>query len=92
MQKIESGTVTIHTEETGDDVIVTIEDDGVGTTESDVEHLLEHVHYERESVGLANTNRRLLRHYGTGLTIQREVGKGTTVSFIVRAEKGKYKQ
>src|SRR5690625_3555273 len=86
MQRVEGGTLTIRIEDIHPDVMITVKDDGVGMNESDIRNALENIHSSEEGVGLANTNRRIMRHFGTGLTIMSKEGEGTSVSFVVRAQ------
>lgn len=34
-------------------------------------------------IGLLNTNRRLMQHYGKGLHIESKLGQGTVMSFVI---------
>lgn len=59
-----------------------VRDDGVGMREETYRRLLldnENTH----SIGLSNIHRRLMKHYGQGLTITSEQGEGTQVVFHV---------
>jgi two-component system LytT family sensor kinase len=59
-----------------------VRDDGVGMSEEILSRLLrdaENIH----SIGLSNIHRRLMKHYGQGLTITSEPGAGTQVVFHV---------
>lgn len=63
---------------------IAVKDDGVGMKEAELKGILERKSQHRSGVGLINTDQRLKRHFGTGLQITSTLGKGTTVSFIVR--------
>ncbi|WP_342773128.1 hybrid sensor histidine kinase/response regulator [Paenibacillus flagellatus] len=65
---------------------VAVEDNGVGMTRERVGQLLEEnaaATGGRRGIGLSNTNRRLKRLFGQGLTIRSEPGEGTIVSFVI---------
>lgn len=62
---------------------ISVEDDGVGMDEDQVQRLLEREADSRSGVGLINTDQRLKRHFGTGLQIKSIPGTGTKVSFNV---------
>ncbi|MFC3769379.1 ATP-binding protein [Paenibacillus sp. GCM10012303] len=63
---------------------ITVEDDGVGMDEDQLQRILERKVDSRSGVGLINTDLRLKRHFGTGLHIKSESGTGTRVTFHVR--------
>ncbi|WP_182914416.1 ATP-binding protein [Paenibacillus sp. 1011MAR3C5] len=63
---------------------ITVEDDGVGMTEAQLELIFERTANGRTGVGLINTDQRLKRHFGTGLHISSAVGQGTKITFQVR--------
>ncbi len=52
-------------------------------SEDKLQRILQSNEGASEGVGLHNTNLRLKRHYGKGLQIVSEPGRGTTVSFVV---------
>lgn len=84
------GTVRIRIERRDDATFVAVEDDGGGMTREQAGMLLqmEPSTEGRSGIGLSNTNRRLKRLYGQGLTIRSEPGEGTSVSFVIpRTEK-----
>lgn len=63
---------------------VTVEDDGIGMDEDQLERLLERQPDSQSGVGLINTDQRLKRHFGTGLQISSQPGNGTKITFHVR--------
>lgn len=63
---------------------ITVEDDGIGMDEIQLQQILERKADSRSGVGLINTDQRLKRHFGTGLHIQSTLGLGTKVTFYVR--------
>lgn len=75
-RKQDGGTIVLRTRETADAVVITVEDDGVGFEESELE--------KKGSVGLNNIRFRL-KHKGNGrLEIHSEVGKGTVVTITIQ--------
>lgn len=63
---------------------ITVEDDGIGMDEVQLQQLLERNVVGGSGVGLINTDQRLKRHFGTGLHIKSSLGTGTKVTFHVR--------
>lgn len=63
---------------------ITVEDDGVGMDEVQLQRILERKADSRSGVGLINTDQRLKRHFGTGLHMESTLGTGTRVTFHVR--------
>lgn len=59
-----------------------VRDDGVGMSEEILRGLLRDTENTR-SIGLSNIHRRLMKHYGQGLTIASEPGVGTQVTFHI---------
>nr|WP_316244847.1 ATP-binding protein [Paenibacillus senegalensis] len=83
MQRQQGGTLTIRISAYETHVRISIEDDGAGMDEATRQHLLERKADSESGVGLLNTNQRLKRHFGKGLLISSEMGRGTRVSFTV---------
>lgn len=63
---------------------ITVEDDGIGMDEAQLQRILERSANHQSGVGLINTDQRLKRHFGTGLHIQSRLGEGTRVTFHAR--------
>jgi len=83
MKRIRGGKVLIYVSVYETYVEISVEDDGVGMDEDQVQRLLERKAESRSGVGFINTDLRLKRHFGTGLHIKSTPGIGTTVSFKV---------
>ncbi|WP_307400329.1 hybrid sensor histidine kinase/response regulator [Paenibacillus anaericanus] len=62
---------------------ITIEDDGDGIDEVQLQRILDRKADSRSGVGLINTDQRLKRHFGKGLNIKSKLGTGTKVTFHV---------
>src|SRR5699024_6963819 len=67
-------------------VEISVEDDGVGMNENQMQQLLERKTNRKSGVGFINTDQRLKRHFGTGLHIKSALGTGTKVSFKIPNE------
>ncbi|MGB3926926.1 MAG: ATP-binding protein [Caldicoprobacterales bacterium] len=81
--KKEGGTVWISVEKNNGKVLMTVQDDGVGMSQKKANSLLLEDQMQRDGIGIGNLNERLKRHYGSGLKIKSEVGKGTIVSMEI---------
>jgi two-component system sensor histidine kinase ChiS len=82
--KRDGGTVTLLMREQDGCLIISVSDDGVGISA----HLLQSLKERRAEgvrvgVGLANINRRLQGMYGSGLEIESEIGRGTSIKFKI---------
>lgn len=84
LNRTSGGKLTLSATKEADYIQFIIHDNGVGMDETKLSSLLDRNKKAGTSgVGLTNTDRRLKKMYGEGLTIQSKPGKGTTVSFIV---------
>lgn len=81
-RKIEGGTVKIVAYKKDGFYCIDVEDNGVGMTREQMEHLDDEQN-EASGVGLKNINRRMKYEYGSGLDIQSEQGVGTKVSIRI---------
>ncbi|MGH4123294.1 MAG: LytS/YhcK type 5TM receptor domain-containing protein [Clostridium sp.] len=77
------GTVTIEIKKNiGDNIMIVIEDDGVGISEEIIEKVYESK-MEENKIGMSNVHNRLKYIYGEGLKIER-LENGTRIHFNVR--------
>lgn len=85
LSRSKGGRVTIRIRSSGEDVEVAVEDNGVGMNAEQCAALFQPSSTpERKGVGLVNTDRRLRKRYGSGLSVTSVPGRGTTVSFTIR--------
>lgn len=82
MKKIEGGTVRLVFRDEPEALRFSVHDDGIGMTEAQAEAVLAG-QAGSGGVGIINIHRRLLVHYGEGLRVVSEEGRGTTVSFAI---------
>nr|WP_277626452.1 histidine kinase [Arsenicicoccus piscis] len=82
--KVGPGLVTLTARSRGNEVEITVEDDGVGADPARVRSVLSGDH-GGDNVGLGNVDARLRQVYGDahGLVVETQVGAGTTVTFRV---------
>lgn len=92
LKRIEGGTILIKLRSFKEYAEIIIQDDGVGMTEEKIKQILSGQPAPNEGIGLVNTNKRLKQMFGTGLTIQSTVGKGTVISFKVPIQERKNKR
>jgi len=80
-----AGRVQITIQDADSEVLVTVEDDGIGMVPADLRQLLEDRDTETSGVGLRNVDERLRAVYGEayGLVVETGVGAGTEVSLRV---------
>lgn len=78
-----SGTVLVIAKREGEEIHITVEDDGVGMSEEELQHIFdEHkVNYNSNGVGVYNVERRLKLYYGNayGLFYESARNRGTRV-------------
>lgn len=78
MKRISGGQVRISTAIKNSELIIIVNDDGVGIPQEKLETLLDYP-VSAGSVGLRNVNKRLVNEYGQGLVIHSIEGQGTEV-------------
>lgn len=83
LKRIKGGTISV--EITDHDVYyeILIKDNGVGMSADKVEQVLKEHPENMKGIGIANTNQRLKKLYGKGLSIKSEPSLGTTVEFKI---------
>ena len=79
--EIEGGKITIEVKQFDGNLHLSICDNGKGINGKHKEELL------KKGVGLFNTNERLLKMYGTGITIKENLKKGFCVNFTIPVNK-----
>lgn len=80
--KPEGGSITVSAITKGDNIIIVIEDDGVGIPEDKLKNILSNNLFNN-SIGLYNINQRLKRLHGKTLKINSILGKGTIVQMEI---------
>jgi two-component system sensor histidine kinase YesM len=87
-RKEQTGTITISARDRGDDLIITVSDDGAGMSGERLRQISEGLQLANDMsvagshYGLKNIHERLVRYYGPGygLSFQSEPGRGTAVT------------
>lgn len=79
------GMICINAKKTDDILILEIEDDGIGMTEAQVEHILQEKEESSGGYGIININMRLKLYYGDeyGLHYESRIGVGTKVTIRI---------
>jgi len=82
--RIEGGSIEIRGEKEGENIRLTVKDNGVGIEENKLKTLLDDTEYSK-SVGIKNVNKRLICKYGDsyGLRLESRAGAGTVVSLTI---------
>jgi two-component system, LytTR family, sensor histidine kinase LytS len=79
--------IDITVDERGDDVVITVSDDGIGMTEEQARKLLENASASEKGTGIAlkNVDARLHAVFGpgSGVSVESQIGKGTTVTLLL---------
>ena len=85
LNMIDEGHIKISIREDGDDVILDIEDNGVGMSEEQIAGLFEKDNSEKRGIGVKNVNDRIKIYFGDryGITIRSELDVGTCVSIRI---------
>lgn len=88
---VDEGEITIRIREDGDDIILSVEDNGIGMTEEQCREILRKEPGDRTGIGIKNVNDRIKIYFGEeyGLTITSELDEGTCVDIrMPKVEKG----
>ncbi len=85
LNMIDEGHIKISICEDGDDIILDIEDNGVGMSEEQIAGLFEKENSEKRGIGVKNVNDRIKIYFGDryGITIRSELDVGTCVSIRI---------
>ncbi|QUL58378.1 response regulator [Paenibacillus tritici] len=92
MKRKRGGSIVIRISVVETHAEITVEDDGGGMDEVQLQRLLERNKDSSSGVGLINTDQRLKRHFGTGLDIKSSLDTGTTVTFHVPVSREKARE
>ena len=79
---VDEGRITIRIYEQGEDIIFSVEDNGVGMTKEQCVHILKSEPGDQTGIGIKNVNDRVKIYFGEnyGITIESEPDVGTCVS------------
>lgn len=86
MQEEEKGVITITGRSDGDDILMTVSDNGIGMSEEQCEKILT---LESKGYGVRNVQERIVLYYGEnyGLTVNSEEGVGTHITIRIPKKK-----
>lgn len=82
MKQPDGGRIEIKVFRKIDYLRIIIKDDGVGMEDSVIQSIEDH---ETKGVGLLNTNKRLIKHFGEGLKVRSKQGIGTVIAFNINS-------
>lgn len=87
-KKEREGTIRIRAFAEGDDLVLIVEDDGIGMTRQHIEDVFVNRENRKHGYGIRNIHQRLQLHYGEeyGLSYQSEMGAGTRVTIRIKLE------
>ena len=87
---VDNGIIRIYSEDMGKDILLTIEDNGVGMEKKKIEEILSGKYDSGQDtssngIGLLNSDKRLIHQFGSGyrLKIESEVNQGTKISIKI---------
>ncbi len=83
LKRIKGGTICVQITDHKDHYQISISDDGVGMNQDKIKQVLKEHPENMKGIGIANTNQRLKKLYGKGLSIKSKTGYGTTVTFKI---------
>ncbi|HLQ97646.1 MAG TPA: ATP-binding protein, partial [Candidatus Dormibacteraeota bacterium] len=83
LKRQKGGKVSIQITEHLDHYEISISDDGVGMSQDQIKQLLKEHPENMKGIGITNTNRRLKKLYGKGLSFISELNHGTIISFRI---------
>lgn len=91
LNMIDEGHIAIRVYSEGDDIVMEVEDNGVGMSEEQVDDLLKHDITDAHGIGVKNVNDRVRIYFGEryGISVRSELDEGTCVSVrIPKIEEG----
>ena len=79
------GRITVHVHEDGDDILMAVEDNGIGMTQEQCRHILKKESGEESGIGVKNVNDRIQIYFGRdyGLRFISEPDEGTIVEIRI---------
>lgn len=82
---VDEGTIRIGIHQQGDNIVFTVEDNGVGMTKEQCEEIIHEEAGDRTGIGIKNVNDRIKIYFGNeyGLTITSELDEGTCVTICM---------
>lgn len=82
---VDEGTICIGIHQQGENIVFTVEDNGVGMTKEQCEEILHEDAGDRTGIGIKNVNDRIKIYFGNeyGLTITSELDEGTCVTICM---------
>jgi len=83
--KEEGGTLKISVKKEETNVVIKIEDNGIGISTDRLSDILEG---KESGIGLSNTNERLKMYYNTDIKVKSEAGKGSEFTITIPVKKG----
>lgn len=85
LNRIDEGEITIDIKQDGEDILIKVEDNGVGMTPEQCFDLLHNDTSERRGIGIKNVNDRIRIYFGEkyGLSINSELDEGTCVTIRI---------
>ena len=86
--KKEGGTILITIEVQGDNLVIAVEDDGVGADEAEITEKMKNRESGKDTFALKNIDDRIKLRYGSayGLCFESKLGKGTRVLVMMPLE------
>ena len=90
---VEEGRIDVTVRQDGEDIVFTVEDNGVGMSQEQVAHMLHREPGDRTGIGIKNVNDRLRIYFGEGygLKITSELDEGTCVEIrMPKVKRGEY--
>ena len=82
---VEEGEIIVKAAEAGDDILLSVEDNGMGMTEEQIDSIMKKAHSDKSGIGIKNVNDRLKIYFGDryGITIDSVPDEGTRVHILM---------